>query len=169
MAARVIHCDGEDAGGAHALSRTMAGGEGRSSRRGVRLGVWPLAKQAAFEGLEIRPCKLRIVPAIKTALVNEIGIGQRIFGIHIFSVKWLALHVASDHWPNLDAGACERHCVFLEKLLATADERHGEWRYGLYVRMVESDEIGMMGDDIVDLGIVPAPRTDVVVQKRKLV
>jgi hypothetical protein len=32
--------------------------------------VWALAKQAAFESLEIRPRKLRIVSAIKTALVN---------------------------------------------------------------------------------------------------
>jgi hypothetical protein len=89
--------------------------------------VWALAKQAAFESLEIRPRKLRIVPGIKTALVNEIGVRQRIFGIHVFSVEGLALHVASDHWPNLDAGARERHCVFLQKFLGPADNRHGEW------------------------------------------
>lgn len=128
-----------------------------------------LAKQAALKGLEIRPCKLRIIPGIKTALVNEISVRQRIFGVDVLSVKGLALHVASDHWPNLDTCACERHRVLLEKLLATTNERYGKWRYGLYVRVIDSDEIGMMGDDIVDLCIVAAPRTDVVIQKRKLV
>ena len=87
----MIPRNAEDARGADALSPTMTGCEGRPSRRGGGPSVWALAKQAAFESLEIRPRKLRIVPGIKTALVNEIGVRQRIFGIHVFSVKGLPL------------------------------------------------------------------------------
>src|SRR5438477_193045 len=131
---------------------------------------WPRSstQQTACEGIEVGAGELRIVSAVKAAIVNEVGVRESVCRRDMLSVERLQLNISGDHRPNLDAGFSKSGAVPKEDVPALADERHRERRDGRNMAVVDRNKGRIGGHHALDFAVVAQSRRYIFRQQSKL-